>query len=129
MQCMVNCSVVSNSLWPHGLQPTRLLSSRESMGFPRMEWVSISYCRSSWPGGQTHVSYISCHGRLILYHYTTWGSQKRYGHILKLASCGSSYGSAFSRLLAFPRLFCQPLWLISLTETKNQPIKFAMYNI
>ena len=31
-QCLLNCSVVSNSLWPHGLQPTRFLCPRDSSG-------------------------------------------------------------------------------------------------
>ena len=35
-----------------------------------LEWVAISYSRGpSWPRDQTH---ISCIGRQILYHYTTW---------------------------------------------------------
>ena len=38
-----------------------------------LEWVAISYSRwSSQPRYQTHVSCISCTGRLILYYCTTW---------------------------------------------------------
>ena len=34
-----------------------------------LEWVAISSSRgSSWPRDQTHVSYISCIGRQVLYH-------------------------------------------------------------
>ena len=36
-----SCSVVSDSLWPHGLQPARLLSAHQallSMGFSRQEY-------------------------------------------------------------------------------------------
>ena len=66
------CSVTSNSLWSmecsspgssvHGILQARML-----------EWVAISYSReSSWPKNQTHILYISCTGRPILYHCTTW---------------------------------------------------------
>ena len=44
----VSCSVVSNSLWPHELQPTRLLS----IGFPRQEYWSGLPCPS--PEGLPH---------------------------------------------------------------------------
>ena len=38
-----------------------------------LEWVAISYCRrSSQPRGRTHVTYVSCIGRQILYHCSTW---------------------------------------------------------
>ena len=37
-----------------------------------LEWVAISSSRaSSWPKDQTHVSCVSCTGR-ILYHLATW---------------------------------------------------------
>ena len=43
-----------------------------SMEFPRkeyLEWVAISFSReSSQPRDQTHISYVSCIGRWILYH-------------------------------------------------------------
>ena len=45
-----------------------------STGFPsqEMEWVAISFSRgSSWPRDQTHISFISCIGKCILYHCTT----------------------------------------------------------
>ena len=38
-----------------------------------LEWVAISSCMgSSWPREQTCVSCVSCVGRWILYHCTTW---------------------------------------------------------
>ena len=73
----VVCSVIANSLWPHGPQATRLLCSRN---FPDssvhgifqarlLEQVVISHSRgSSQPRDQAHVSCISCIGRWILYH-------------------------------------------------------------
>ena len=38
-----------------------------------LEWVAIPFSRrSSWPRDRTHVSCVSCIGRRILYHFTTW---------------------------------------------------------
>ena len=38
-----------------------------------LQWVSISFSRgSSQPRDRTHLSCISCTGRQILYHCTTW---------------------------------------------------------
>ena len=38
-----------------------------------LEWVAISYSRGfSWPRNWTQVSCVSCIGRWILYHCTTW---------------------------------------------------------
>ena len=37
-----------------------------------LKWVATSYPRGSWPRGQTWVSCVSCIGRRILYHCTTW---------------------------------------------------------
>ena len=46
----------------HGIPQARIL-----------EWVAIFFSRgSSQPRDQTHVSCISCIGRQILYHCTTW---------------------------------------------------------
>ena len=41
-----SCSVVSDSSWPHGLQPTRLLRPRD---FPSksLEWGAIAFSRST----------------------------------------------------------------------------------
>ena len=69
------CSAVSDSLWPYGLQPTRLLCP---WNFPSriLERVAISYCRRfSQPRDQTHVSCVSCISRQIdalpLHHFET----------------------------------------------------------
>ena len=38
-----------------------------------LEWVAIRSSRgSSWPRDQTHTSCVSCNGRQLLYHCTTW---------------------------------------------------------
>ena len=56
-------------LWPHGLQPARLLGPWNSTG-KILEWVAISFSRgSSQPRDWICVS---CIGRQILYHWATW---------------------------------------------------------
>ena len=71
---MFSHSVVSDSLLPHGLQPTRLLCPW-ILQASTLEWVAISYSRgSSRPRDQTQVS---CIGRWVLYHCTTRESQNR----------------------------------------------------
>ena len=62
----ISSSVMSDYLWPHGLQPTRLLCSWNSL-----EWVAISFSReSSRPRDQTWVSCIA--GR----HSTVWATRE-----------------------------------------------------
>ena len=68
------CSVVSNSSWPHGWQPTWLLCPWDSPG-KNTGWAAISSSKGSfWPRDQACVS---CIGRQILYHCTTWEDQWR----------------------------------------------------
>ena len=60
--CAKFVSVVSDSLRPCG-PPHGILQSRI------LEWVSMSSSRGfSQPRDQTHVSYVFCNGRLVLYH-------------------------------------------------------------
>ena len=63
-------SVVSSSLWPHGLlYPTRLLCPWIFQA-RILESAAVSSSRgSSQPRDWT---FISCIGRWTLYHYTTW---------------------------------------------------------
>ena len=38
-----------------------------------LEWVTISFSRgSSWPSDRIHASWISCVGRLIVYHWASF---------------------------------------------------------
>ena len=61
-------TVVSNSVRPHGLQPTRLPCPWGSQA-RTLEWVATHASRgSAWPQDQTQVCYISCTGRQVLYH-------------------------------------------------------------
>ena len=58
----MDCSLPDSSV--HGIFQARVL-----------EWGAISFCRgSSPPMDYTHSSCISCIGRRILYHCTTWGA-------------------------------------------------------
>ena len=41
-------------------------------------WVAISSSRgSSWPKDWTHILYVSCIGRWVLYHWVTWEAQEK----------------------------------------------------
>ena len=59
--CLTLCDPMNYSLpgsSVHGILQARIL-----------EWVAMPFLRgSSQPGDQTHVSYISCIGRWVLYH-------------------------------------------------------------
>ena len=65
--------VMSNSLQPFGLQPTRLLCPWD---FFRQEyWSGLPFLpprESSWLRDQTHVSCVFRTGRWVLYHCATW---------------------------------------------------------
>ena len=57
----LDCSLLGSSV--HGISQARIL-----------EWVTICYSRGSSPSkDRTCVSCISCTGRWILYHCSTWG--------------------------------------------------------
>ena len=74
--CLTLCGPKDHSLpgsSVHGIFPAWIL-----------EWVAISYSRGSpqfrdW----THISYISCIGRWILYHCSTWEAPRDTGDIEK----------------------------------------------
>ena len=52
----MDCSLPDSSV--HGILHARLL-----------DWVAmLSFRGSSWPRGRTHISYVSCIGRQVLYH-------------------------------------------------------------
>ena len=69
--CPTLCSLMHSSppgFSVHGVSQTKIL-----------EWVAISYSRgSSWPRDRTCVSCVSCIGRWILYHCTTWETCGHY---------------------------------------------------
>ena len=48
-----------------------------------LEWVAISYTRrSSQPCSQTHITWVSCIGRQILYYFVTWEGILQAGRLL-----------------------------------------------
>ena len=67
-------SAVSDSLWPHGLKPARLL--RPGILQARtLERVAMPCSRgSSQPRGRTRVSCVPCTGRRVPYHVHHLGS-------------------------------------------------------
>ena len=78
-------SVVSNSLQPHGLEPTGLLCYWDFPG-KNTGLVAISPSRgSSWPRDWTHISCIA--GRFFT-HWATWESLQR-AHCLQFLSSHS----------------------------------------
>ena len=71
--CMFSHSVVSDSLWPHGWLPTRPLCPWDFSGKnARVSCHFLLQGESSRPKDWTHVSWVSCFGRWILCHCTTW---------------------------------------------------------
>ena len=68
----VSCSAMSDSLWPHGLNPPpvrRILKARI------LEWVAISSCwGSSWPRDWTQVSCIAVR------FFTVWTTREAQSH-------------------------------------------------
>ena len=69
--CAHTRSLVSDSLWPHGLWLPGS-SVRENFQARILEQVAISCSRgSSQARDQAHISCTSCIGRWILYHWAT----------------------------------------------------------
>ena len=63
--CLTLCDPIDCS--PAGFSVHWILQARI------LDWVAISFSRgSSWPRDRTHVSCVSCIGRLVLYHCATW---------------------------------------------------------
>ena len=77
--CVFSHSVVSDSLWPIDCSPPGF-STHWVFQARILEWVALFFSRrSSQPNDQTCVSYVSCIGRQILYHWTTWEAKLRLG--------------------------------------------------
>ena len=73
------CSCVLSrftSVWPFATLWTVAHHPPLSMGFSRQGyWSGLPFSRgSSWPRGWTCVSYVSCIGRWVLYHWRHLGS-------------------------------------------------------
>ena len=60
----IDCSPLGS--YVHGILQERIL-----------EWAAMSSSRGSfWPRDWTHVSYVFCTGRQILYHWASWEAHK-----------------------------------------------------
>ena len=66
----VSCSVLSDSLWPHGLWPARLLCPRDSPGKNTGVVCHSLLQRSCWPRDRTHLSCTA--GRF----FTSWATRE-----------------------------------------------------
>ena len=72
--CPTLCDPVDHS--PPGYSVNEILQARF------LEWVVMPSSRgSSWPRDRTHISCISCIGKQVLYHCTTWEAPNcHYNH-------------------------------------------------
>ena len=71
----MDCSPPGSSV--HWILQTRIL-----------EWVAMPSSRgSSWPRDQTHISYISCIGRSVLYHWRQLGSPSEHSLSIEQLPC------------------------------------------
>ena len=72
LACVLSCSVLSDSLWPSGLQPTRLLCPWDFPG--KNTGVGCFFLlHGIFPAQGSNTRHlISCTGQQILYHCTTW---------------------------------------------------------
>ena len=106
------CSVMSDSLQSHGLQPTSLCP----WDFPGKNTgvVAISCSRgSSWPRDWIHVSCISCIGRWILYHWAT------------REACIEAHKAYKSNHALYPCLWELALFLVQKRETFSLTLGFS----
>ena len=74
----VNLSVMSNSLWPHGLWPARLFCPWDSPGKNTRVGCHSLLQRSSWPRDQAHVSRIAA---IFFIIWATREAQRLFKHI------------------------------------------------
>ena len=89
------CSVVPDSLRPHGLYVAfQAPLSMEFFQARILEQVVISFSRGfSWSRDRTHISCVSCIGRQVLYQLHHWGNPTGPGgphKHLGAASCRSA---------------------------------------
>ena len=68
-ECVLSPTSVSNSLWPYGLQPARLLCPLDSPSKNSGVGCHFLLRVSSPPRDQIHTSYISCIDNLVLYQH------------------------------------------------------------
>ena len=95
-----SCSDMSNSLWPYGLKPTRLLHPWDSPGRNTgMDWHSFSR-GSSQPKDGTQVS------RIADRRFTLWATREAlYKSILQLKKKKKLYHLTIPVLCKYPKEF------------------------
>ena len=120
---LLGCSVVSDSLWPHGLYTPSGSSVHGIFQTGILEWVAISSSRgSSWPKNWTHVSCISCISRWIFYYCATWEAPENksppfcvFCFILGfslLPTLVSSHTRSFKTIQVIPYCFSSNTWFL-----------------
>ena len=104
--CVFSCVRLFVTPWTppgssvHGIFQARIL-----------EMAAIFYFRgSSQPTDQTHISCVSCIGRQILYHCTTWGAPR----CLCTNSISCLFMQCFFSLTLYSFLQSRPSWYIHL---------------
>ena len=116
----VSRSVVSDSLWPHGLQPSS--SSVHGIFQARiLEWVAISFSRgSSQPMDRTWVSCIT--GRF----FTSWATKEALQGREVYNECNRNSPSNRVSCLTFLRGWCSNSADVSLDMRKPPPSKLCL---
>ena len=88
-------SVVSNSCSPRDCSPSGA-SVHGILQARILEWGAISYSRgSSRPRDWTCISWDSCSGRWILYHWATWKAPANSAKNLLFGGCGPNPSPLF----------------------------------
>ena len=91
--CLLNCSVVSNSLWPHGLQAARLLCPWDFPG--KNSGVSCHFLRQGiLPTQGVNPRLLHC--RFILCHWATKAAQFIRCLAPKMVSFSKAIPSAYT---------------------------------
>ena len=112
--------MASDSLRPHGLEPTGLLFPWDSQaGIP--EWVAISSSRSfSWPRGQTCIFSISYTDRQFLYHCNTLE-----GHVTLYSAKSLPLPASLMALLVKYPSAMQDTWALSPGVGNGYPFQYS----
>ena len=90
LSCILSCSVVSDSLWPHGLKPARPLCP---CGFSRQDYWSGWPCPPPGHLANPGIKHTSPHYRQILFHLCHQWSPR----ILEWVAYPSSKGSSWPK--------------------------------
>ena len=101
-----SCSVMSNSLWHHGIPQTRIL-----------EWVAFPFFKGSFPNQGSNPGLPHC--RQILYHLSHKGSPGEVGDTINEVLF--NYFFFFSRKIRVP--ICTPSTVLNQRLQNKQGLK------